>query len=121
MRSGIHVCVAALLLAMSGAAQGPIDALEATRPNDPLYASTGSWLQTYEDQWGLRRIGFFEIGSGRSAWEIADGRANPVTVAVIDTDPQGSLAAWWTRPTPRRKAASRKVTCSRWTISHTSR
>lgn len=59
------------------------DALAAD-PDDPLFRSRGSWGQSYDDQWALKRIGF---GSedGESAWDLIDGELQPVTVAVIDT------------------------------------
>jgi len=45
-------------------------------PNDPYYASTGSWGQDFEDLWGLHRI---EAGS---AWELSQGEG--IVVAVVD-------------------------------------
>ncbi len=57
----------------------------AANPNDPLFASRGSWGQKYDDQWGLKLIGFVDRSRGESAWNIEDGRGRPVIVAVIDT------------------------------------
>ncbi len=55
-------------------------------PNDPYYSSKGSWGQDYDDQWGLKRVGFTTPGGGTSAWDKAAGtRAPVVVVAVIDT------------------------------------
>jgi subtilisin family serine protease len=59
--------------------------IETLEPSDPLFSATGSWGQAYEDQWALRRIGFLEIGAGRSAWDAQPGRGAPVAVAVIDS------------------------------------
>lgn len=58
---------------------------EPPSPDDPLYNSKGSWEQDYDDQWGLKRIGFTEPGGGKSAWEIGRDTLHPVVVAVIDT------------------------------------
>lgn len=52
---------------------------------DPLYASRGSWGQAYDDQWGLKRIGFGPPGNGTSAWDLIIQARHPVIVAVIDT------------------------------------
>ncbi len=60
------------------AGQGP-------KPDDPLYRSRGAWGQAYDDQWGLKRVGFTPLGAGTSAWEIETGAGRPVIVAVIDT------------------------------------
>ncbi len=54
-------------------------------PNDPLYNSKGSWEQDYDDQWGLKRVGFTAPGGGESAWEVGTDALQPVIVAVIDT------------------------------------
>ena len=51
--------------------------------NDPYFNSSGSWEQPYDDQWGLKRVGFSQ--DKNSAWTQADGSAQPVIVAVIDT------------------------------------
>lgn len=47
-------------------------------PNDPYYASSGSWGQAYADLWGIKKI-----NSG-AAWNTTTG-SNSVVVAVIDT------------------------------------
>ncbi len=46
-------------------------------PNDPYFSSTGSWGQSYDDLWGLKRI------SCPSAWDLSKG--DGVVVAVVDT------------------------------------
>src|SRR5690606_35955339 len=82
--------------ALVGLWAGP--ALPQTAPNDPYYASKGSWDQAHDDQWGLKRIGF------------ADGWAPPaapaerfVVIAVIDSGidyfhPDLSPASIWRNP-----------------------
>lgn len=57
--------------------------LTAEPPNDPYYDSFGSWGQGFEDQWGLKRIGF--TSGEDSAWSIEDGTSNAIVVAIIDT------------------------------------
>ena len=47
-------------------------------PNDPYYASSGSWGQNFADLWGLKKI------QSSSAWDVATG-SEGVIVAVIDT------------------------------------
>ena len=46
-------------------------------PNDPYYSSSGSWGQTYDDLWGIKKIRCEE------AWDKSKGKG--VVVAVIDT------------------------------------
>lgn len=46
-------------------------------PNDPYYSSSGSWGQSYDDLWGLKKIQCEE------AWDISQGEG--VVAAVIDT------------------------------------
>ncbi len=46
-------------------------------PNDPYYASSGSWGQSYADQWGLKKI------QCETAWNSTLGSG--VIVAMIDT------------------------------------
>lgn len=46
-------------------------------PNDPSYASSGSWGQSYDDLHGLKRIGT------TAAWDTTKGEG--VVVAVVDT------------------------------------
>jgi len=46
-------------------------------PNDPYYRSRGSWGQSYDDLWGLKKI------QSEQAWNISQGK--DVVVAVIDT------------------------------------
>ena len=57
----------------------------AVTPNDPLYASSGSWKQNYADQWALKRIGFKPMEDPTSAWNLTTGAERPVVVAVIDS------------------------------------
>ncbi len=47
-------------------------------PNDPYFRSKGSWGQSYDDQWALKRIGF----SDPSIWPKTGEK---IIVAVIDT------------------------------------
>jgi len=54
-------------------------------PDDPLYRSRGSWSQAYDDQWGLKRIGFDQTSRGSSAWDLAAAARHPIIVAVIDS------------------------------------
>jgi subtilisin family serine protease len=70
-------------------------------PNDPLYRSSGSWGQSYPDQWGLQRIGF--PPTEPTAWTLESPQAQPVTVAVIDsgldyTHPDFPRDALWRNP-----------------------
>lgn len=46
-------------------------------PNDPYYQSSGSWGQSCDDLWGLKKI------QCEQAWDISQGEG--VVVAVIDT------------------------------------
>jgi subtilisin family serine protease len=46
-------------------------------PNDPYFASSGSWGQPYADLWGLARIQMAQ------AWDLSRGAG--ITVAVVDT------------------------------------
>jgi hypothetical protein len=56
---------------------------ELAPPNDPHYRGRGAWGQRWDDQWAIQRVGF---GPGRdSAWRLVPEKAEPVTVAVIDT------------------------------------
>ena len=54
-------------------------------PNGPYLYSKGSWGQSYEDQWGHRKIGLTPMGLGKSGWDIESGEKNPVVVAFIDS------------------------------------
>ncbi|MBN1587029.1 MAG: S8 family serine peptidase [Candidatus Omnitrophica bacterium] len=47
-------------------------------PNDPYYSSSGSWGQSYGDQWGLQAV------HAAQAWDRSTGNSN-ITVAVVDT------------------------------------
>ena len=58
---------------------------QAQQPGDPLYLSRGSWRQSYDDQWALKRIGFTPRGRGNSAWDLIKEAKHPVIVAVIDS------------------------------------
>ncbi|HVS15589.1 MAG TPA: S8 family serine peptidase [Thermoanaerobaculia bacterium] len=57
----------------------------AAAPDDPLYRSRGSWGQSYDDQWALKRIGFDAAAGGGAAWRAAEEARTPVIVAVIDS------------------------------------
>ena len=46
-------------------------------PNDPYYATTGSWGQSFDDLWNLKRIG------AAQAWDTTQGQG--VLVAVVDS------------------------------------
>jgi subtilisin family serine protease len=46
-------------------------------PNDPFFASAGSWGQPFDDLWGVKRV------SAPAAWDTARGAGT--IVAVIDT------------------------------------
>ncbi len=66
------------------AASGTAAAQDKLSPPDSHYlASTGSWGQSFPDQWGLAHIGFDR--SPQSAWRLVKRDAQPVTVAIIDT------------------------------------
>lgn len=67
----------------------------AAAPNDPFFASSGSWGQPYRDLWGLEKI------QAERAWDVTTGSPG-VVIAVIDTgldishrDLQGNV---WTNP-----------------------
>jgi subtilisin family serine protease len=51
-------------------------------PNDPFYSSRGSWQQPYDDQWGLKRIGF---APDSPLWDLVSAPGRQVIVAVIDS------------------------------------
>jgi subtilisin family serine protease len=77
--------LAALAVALAALAGPPSLHAEEPRPNDPLYRARGSWGQGYDDQWGLKRIGFTPQGSGTSAWDLTADATRPAIVAVVDT------------------------------------
>lgn len=52
-------------------------------PNDPMYRTNGTWGQSYDDQWGIKRVGF--TAGKDSAWNIEDGTTNSVVIAVVDS------------------------------------
>jgi hypothetical protein len=54
-------------------------------PNDPFYRSRGSWSQGYDDQWGLKRIGFADSGRDAALWDRLPAPRRHVIVAVIDS------------------------------------
>lgn len=56
---------------------------EQASANDPYFAGAGSWEQTYDDQWAIKRVGLKD-GAG-SAWDMLGPDPQPVTIAVIDT------------------------------------
>lgn len=64
-------------------------------PNDPYYASSGSWEQSYRDLWGLDKLQM------EQAWDITKGSPS-IIIAVIDTgldethpDMMGNSVAGW--------------------------
>lgn len=90
------VAFALIIGLVSPHAQNPV-------PNDRFYSSKGAWGQEYNDQWGLRRIGFTPKGAGRSAWDIETGEGKPVIVAVLDSGidyfhPDLRKASVWRNP-----------------------
>ncbi len=52
-------------------------------PNDPYLLSKGSWKQNYDDQWGIKRVGF--TTDADSAWNSVGEKPASVVVAVIDS------------------------------------
>lgn len=50
----------------------------AATPNDPYWFTSGSWGQSYDDLWGLKKI------QADKAWDLSTG-SESITVAVIDT------------------------------------
>lgn len=50
---------------------------------DPYFSSTGSWQQSYADQWAIQSVGFTEDDD--SAWNLLADTSEPVTIAVIDS------------------------------------
>jgi len=90
------------LLALSVAAL-----CRAAAPDDPFFASSGAWQQSYGDQWALQRIGFDSADGKGSAWDIESGASNAVIVAVIDTGidylhPDLSKSNVWRNPAETR-------------------
>lgn len=79
MRIPFRLICCALLAPALSLAQGVLT------PDDPFFSSSGSWGQKQSDQWAIQRIGFTLPGKGDSAWDIINGRDNPVVIAVIDT------------------------------------
>jgi subtilisin family serine protease len=63
-------------------------------PNDPYYASSGAWGQSFRDLWGLQNI------SAETAWDTSQG--DNVVVAVVDTgldyDHEDIAANVWQNP-----------------------
>jgi hypothetical protein len=53
-------------------------------PNNPYLYTTGSWGQTYRDQWGHWKVGLTPMGGGNSAWDIEPGQDNQVESGLID-------------------------------------
>lgn len=82
--------------------------LAAAPADDPYFQSSGSWQQSYADQWGLHRIGFGASADAPSAWQLAAARtpaveAKPTVVAIIDTGldfthPDLARENLWTNP-----------------------
>jgi hypothetical protein len=77
--------------------------IQAPHPNDPLTRSRGTWQQNYEDQWWLKAINWLKP-DGTS---VLPDRAQPVTVAVIDTGIDMAhpdlFGAIWVNPDEPRK------------------
>ena len=63
----------------------PAFSVSKSQPNDPYFSSRGSWGQPYDDQWGMKLVGFLDQANGESAWNVEDGSSRPVVVAIIDT------------------------------------
>ena len=62
-------------------------------PNDPHFSATGSWGETYADQWALKRVGFGPTDGGQpSAWPTEPDSLVPCVVAVIGSGVD------WTHP-----------------------
>jgi len=55
----------------------PTSTPSAFNPNDPYFSSLGSWGQSYDDLWGLKKI------DAGNAWNVSQGEG--VVVAVVDT------------------------------------
>lgn len=83
-------------VAMEGTVVGLIDQMGSTvtheedlcrdkqaNVNDPYFVGKGSWKQTYDDQWAIKRVGLTN-GPG-SAWDLVGPDPQPIVVAVIDT------------------------------------
>lgn len=49
-----------------------------TQPNDPFFTSVGGWGQSYDDLWGMKKIGM------PVAWDLSTGSAQ-IIIADIDT------------------------------------
>lgn len=52
-------------------------------PGDPAFKARGSWGQTYDDQWAIKRVGF--SADADSAWTAIKDSAAPVVIGIIDT------------------------------------
>ena len=80
--------VSSLLVCVSqGYAQSPIK-MGKNGPDDPYSSSSDSWDQNFDDQWGLKRIGFWNETKDKkknSVWRQLSKAKSPVVVAVIDT------------------------------------
>ena len=95
------------LAAMCAFVSSPVGS-QNRNPNNPYLYTTGSWGQTYRDQWGHWKVGLTPMGGGNSAWDIETGQDNPVVVAFIDTGldylhPQIARANVWINPNPNTK------------------
>jgi len=84
---GFQTSVPAEIKAAAGARGKPVadPPVQAKKlPNDGFFYSKGSWGQDYDDQWGLKRIGFTTSGrDGKGSLWPKQGE--PVMVAVVDT------------------------------------
>ncbi len=70
-------------------------------PADPYFNSKGSWGQSYDDQWAIKRVGL--TAASDSAWNLIPSDASRTLVAVIDTglDWNHADVAWeslWQNP-----------------------
>ncbi len=61
----------------------PFNLVHAADPDDPYFSSKGSWGESYDDQWAIKRIGFTK--GRKSAWNKVSKSAQPVVVAVVDS------------------------------------
>lgn len=78
---------------------------QALAQNDPYFSSSGAWNQDHLDQWALRKIGFTQKGSGKSAWDLETGEGQTVIVAVLDSGldylhPDLKKSSVWKNPKP---------------------
>lgn len=63
----------------------PYATAQSPQVDDPFFVSKGAWGQGFDDQWGLKRIGFGAPDARDSAWARSAEATQPVVVAVVDT------------------------------------